>query len=154
VVVAPAAAPLVEWEALGLRALGGYVTYRRTIEVDATGAQDRFVLDLGEVRGSAEIRINGADAATLIWSPYRAEVTPHLRPGANEVEVVVRGTLAGYLDDASPTPAVYKGQTRHGLLGPVRLLRHGPATDDEGDKGDRSDTSQDDSDDQVRRGRV
>ncbi|MGH3602054.1 MAG: hypothetical protein ACRDQH_17550, partial [Pseudonocardiaceae bacterium] len=68
--------------------------------------------------------VNGALAATLLWSPYRADITPCLRTGPNDLEVIVRGTLAGYLDDASPTPAVYKGQTRHGLFGPVRLLRH------------------------------
>jgi hypothetical protein len=117
-------APLVEWEALGLRALGGYVSYRRQVEVDAVGADETLVLDLGDVRGSVEVRVNDAPVATLMWSPYRADITSHLRSGTNDVEIVVRGTLAGYLDDASPTPAVYKGQARHGLLGPVRLLRH------------------------------
>jgi hypothetical protein len=100
------------------------VSYRRQVELEAVGADETLVLDLGDVRGSVEVRVNDAPVATLMWSPYRADITSHLRSGTNDVEIVVRGTLAGYLDDASPTPAVYKGQARHGLLGPVRLLRH------------------------------
>jgi hypothetical protein len=123
--VTEAEVPLVPWEELGLRALGGQVTYRTTVDVPA-GTQ-RGVLDLGEVRGTADVHVNGTLAARLVWGPWRAEVTEHLRPGANEVEVVVRGTLAGYLDDASPTLGVYAGQVRTGLLGPVALRWHARA---------------------------
>jgi hypothetical protein len=60
----------------------------------------------------------------LVWAPWRTEITRALRPGHNELEVVVRGTLAGYLDDASPTTAVAAGQVRTGLFGPVTLVQH------------------------------
>jgi hypothetical protein len=120
--VTEAEVPLVPWEDLGLRALGGQVTYRTRVSAPAGG---RSVLDLGEVRGTADVRVNGTLAARLVWGPWRAELTDHLRPGENEIEVVVRGTLAGYLDDASPTAGVYAGQVRTGLLGPVVLRRHG-----------------------------
>jgi hypothetical protein len=112
--------PLVSWEELGLRALGGQVTYRTT-HVAAPPGGHRTVLDLGEVRGTADVRVNGAPAARLVWGPWRADVTDHLRPGENEVEVAVRGTLAGYPDDASPAAGVYAGQVRCGLLGLVTL---------------------------------
>jgi len=125
VTVTSAPAPLADWESLGYRALGGYVAYRRTIDMQPVGAEERVVLDLGEVRGSVEIRLNGSEVGTLVWSPYRVDLTRSLRAGINELEVLVRGTLAGYLDDVSPTPAVYKGQARHGLFGPVRLLHYG-----------------------------
>ncbi|MGH8963777.1 MAG: hypothetical protein ACRDXB_00350, partial [Actinomycetes bacterium] len=78
------------------------------------------------VRGTADVRVGGVVATRLVWGPWRAELTDLLRPGRNEVEVVVRGTLAGYLDDASPTSGVYAGQVRAGLLGPVVLRRHAP----------------------------
>jgi len=116
--------PLVSWEELGLRNLGGAVTYRTDLDVDDLAG--RYVLDLGEVRGAADIVVNGTLAETRVWGPWRAEVTGLLRPGANTVEIVVRGTLAGYLDDASPTQGVYAGQVRTGLFGPVTLRRHTP----------------------------
>lgn len=121
--VAEAGVELVPWEELGLRALGGELRYRTTVHVPEP-LPERAVLDLGEVRGTADVTVNGTLVATLVWSPWRAEVTGALRPGDNEVEVVVRGTLAGYLDDASPTAAVARGQVRTGLFGPVRLVHH------------------------------
>lgn len=114
--------PLVSWEDLGLRALGGRVTYRTTVQLpDPSG---RTSIDLGAVRGTADVRVNGRLAGQLVWGPWRTEVTDLLRSGENEIEVVVRGTLAGYLDDASPTSGVYAGQVRTGLFGPVTLRRH------------------------------
>ncbi|NKQ55833.1 hypothetical protein HFP15_23435 [Amycolatopsis sp. K13G38] len=109
---------LLSWEELGLRTLGGQVRYRTTFT-----ASGRTVLDLGEVRGTADVLVNGELVDRLVWAPWRTEITP--RPGVNELEVVVRGTLAGYLDDASPTTAVAAGQVRTGLFGPVRLVHYG-----------------------------
>ncbi|HEY2521707.1 MAG TPA: hypothetical protein VGJ19_16460 [Streptosporangiaceae bacterium] len=113
---------LAEWARFGLGSFGGWVSYRRTIQVEPPGPGGSVLLDLGQVRGTAEVRVNQRPAATLTWSPYKADITAYLRPGANDLEVIVRGTLAGYLASASPTPAVTRGQDRHGLFGPVALL--------------------------------
>ncbi|HEY3682190.1 MAG TPA: hypothetical protein VGL93_04085 [Streptosporangiaceae bacterium] len=118
---AEVAAPLGDWADLGLRALGGEVRYRTT--VTAPDAR-RVVLDLGAVRGTADVSVNGVLVDRLVWGPWRTEITGALRPGANDIDVVVRGTLAGYLDGASPTLAVAAGQVRTGLFGPVRLTLH------------------------------
>jgi len=117
-------AELAEWTQLGLGSFGGLVSYRRTIQVDQPGPDDSVLIDLGEVRGSAQVVVNQTPAATLPWSPYRADITAYLRPGANDVEIIVRGTLAAYLGSASPTPAVTRGQDRHGLYGPIVMLLH------------------------------
>lgn len=93
-------------------------------ELMRSDAGGSVLLDLGDVRGAAEVWANGVLAATLTWSPYRADITASLRPGANDLEIIVRGTLAGYLDSASPTPAVTRGQERHGLFGPVTVMFH------------------------------
>ncbi|AXB41756.1 hypothetical protein [Amycolatopsis albispora] len=121
--VAEAPVELRSWEELGLRALGGRMRYRTTF----TAPDGRVVLDLGEVRGTADVLVNGVLVDQLVWAPWRTEITDALRPGENRLEIVVRGTLAGYLDDASPTTAVAAGQVRTGLFGPVRLIRHGGA---------------------------
>lgn len=113
-------APLADWEELGLRALGGELRHRTTFQAPQGGG--RIVLDLGEVRGTADVLVDGTLVDRLVWGPWRTEITDALSPGENRLEVVVRGTLAGYLDDASPTMAVVAGQVRTGLFGPVRLL--------------------------------
>jgi hypothetical protein len=118
--VAEVETELVSWEELGLRALGGRVRYRTTF----AAPPGRVVLDLGEVRGTADVLVNGRLVDQLVWGPWQTEITDALRPVTNDLEVVVRGTLAGYLDDASPTPFVYTGQVRTGLFGPVKLILH------------------------------
>lgn len=108
-----------DWSDQGLAGYAGGVRYRQTVELGPHGTAR---LDLGRVRGTAAIMINGRPAGTRIWSPYRVDVTGLTRPGQNTVEVVVFNTLAGHLDDTSPTPMVYPGQRRAGLFGPVRLM--------------------------------
>ncbi|WP_228447429.1 hypothetical protein [Streptomyces paludis] len=124
--VAEAPAPLASWEELGLRSLGGQVRHRTTVCVPEGPGEGTVLLDLGEVRGCADVTVNGRLTDRLVWGPWTSDVTDALRPGENSVEIVVRGTLAGCLDDASPTGAIAAGQVRTGLFGPVRLLRHAP----------------------------
>ncbi len=109
---------LLSWEELGLRNLGGEVRYRATF----VGREGGAVIDLGDVRGTADVFVNGTLTDKLVWGPWRADVTVAMQAGENLLEVIVRGTLAGYLDDASPTIEIAAGQTRTGLFGPVRLL--------------------------------
>jgi hypothetical protein len=109
-----------DWADAGLGSYSGAVSYRRQIELDPDSR--RVELDLGIVRGTAEVHLNGEHAGTRIWSPYRFDLTDLVRPGTNDLEVSVRNTLAPYLGDASPTPHVYPGHRTSGPLGPIRLL--------------------------------
>lgn len=116
----PFEAALAPWKELGLGTLAGQVRYETVVQVDHDGP---VVLDLGQVRGTAEVAVNGAVLGMLAWSPYRLDISEALVKGKNSLAVTVSSTLAGYLQDASPTPAVYHGQDHTGLMGPVRLLR-------------------------------
>jgi hypothetical protein len=110
--------PTGPWEDFGLSSYSGGVTYHREIEV--TG--DRVLLDLGTVRGTAEVEVNGRPAGVRIWSPYRFDLTGLVHDGTNRLTITVFNTLGPLLDDSSPTAGVYAGQRVSGLLGPVRLL--------------------------------
>jgi hypothetical protein len=121
VVAGQASAELLPWSELGLGSLGGAVHYRRSVYGSATGAE-RTLLDLGIVRGTATVTVDGARVATLFAAPWVADLGDTLTPGTeHELVVTVRGTLAPYLQYASPTSAVMAGQTVHGLFGPVAL---------------------------------
>lgn len=50
---------------------------------------DEWVLDLGDVRESARVLVNGQQAATLIAVPFRTPVGKYLRQGENTLEVEV-----------------------------------------------------------------
>jgi hypothetical protein len=109
-----------DWETVGLAEYSGGVRYRTRVDLTA-GC--RTVLDLGRVRGTAEVSVNGRSAGVRVCSPYRFDLTDAVREGANDLEVLVFGTLAPYLDAVSPTHFVFPGQRASGLFGPVRLLR-------------------------------
>jgi hypothetical protein len=106
------------WEDAGLGSFSGAVSYHREVALSDPGA---VVLDLGVVRGTAEVRVNGRAAGVRIWSPYRFDLTGLVRDGVNSITVTVRNTLGPRLDDTSPTLGVYAGQRVSGMLGPVRL---------------------------------
>ncbi len=115
-----------DWESHGLAEYSGGVRYRRVVEVPAEAATGSVRLDLGRVRGTAEVSVGGVAAGQRVCSPYVFDLTGLTVPGANTVEVTVFGTLAPRLDATSPTHFVFPGQRVTGLLGPVRLLL-GPA---------------------------
>ncbi|MEV0622268.1 hypothetical protein AB0I81_53750 [Nonomuraea sp. NPDC050404] len=108
---------LGDWEEQGLAGYSGGVRYRATVSA-GSGAG---LLDLGRVRGSAEVSVNGRPCGVRVCSPYVFDV--ELDEGDNVVEILVLGTLAPYLDEVSPTHFVFPGQRTTGLFGPVRLRR-------------------------------
>ncbi|GAA4617120.1 hypothetical protein GCM10023195_76280 [Actinoallomurus liliacearum] len=118
--VGPGRIELGDWATVGLAEHSGGVRYRRRIELDHG---TNTTLDLGRVRGTAEVIVNGRSAGVRVCSPYRFDLTELVRSGPNELEIVVFGTLAPYLDVVSPTHFVFPGQCVSGLIGPVRL-RH------------------------------
>jgi hypothetical protein len=107
--------PLGDWQELGLPSHSGAVVYRRTLGDVPRG---RARLDLGEVRGTAEVWVDGRSCGVRVLSPYAFEVDT--APGSR-LEIRIFNTLAPHLDAVSPTPYVFAGQKRSGLFGPVTL---------------------------------
>ena len=59
---------------------------------------NRFLLDLGDVRDSAQVELNGQEVATLFSPPYRVSIGP-LRDTGNELRVVVTSVAANRIRD-------------------------------------------------------
>ncbi len=120
----------------GIRYFSGTATYSRTFDLPkGQSAQNQPVmLDLGVVRDIAEISINGQPVGLIWHPPYRMEITSHLKPGRNRIEVKVTNLWGNRLiGDAQPgaekityTQApTYSADAKllpSGLLGPVQLL--------------------------------
>lgn len=111
---------LGDWQHQGLENYSGGLTYRLTFDA---GDGDFLIVDLGSVRGTAEVMLNGQPLGVRVWSPYRFDVSSALLPGSNEIKITVFNTLAPYMKGASPTSGVYGGQEVSGLFGPVTLGR-------------------------------
>ncbi len=56
------------------------------------------MIDLGEVLGSARVKLNGVEIATLIAAPFRVAL-PELRDGENTLEIEVAGVAANRIRD-------------------------------------------------------
>ena len=49
----------------------------------------RVILDLGDVRESARVVLNGQEVATLFAVPFRCDITPFVKKGKNTLQVYV-----------------------------------------------------------------
>lgn len=105
-----------DWAKAGvLETYSGGAWYRKTVTLPAAQS---VVLDLGRVAASAEVRVNGQLAGIKVAPPWRLDITKHVKPGDNRIEVLVCNTLANHY---VTIPTHYRGDTTSGLLGPVRV---------------------------------
>jgi len=99
---APLAAPnLKSWTDLGgveAKRFGGTARYRLEFDAPATKADD-WLLDLGDVRESARIKLNGRDVTTAWSIPFQVRVGEFLQPGRNVLELEVTNLAANRIRD-------------------------------------------------------
>lgn len=107
----PASTPAVEasfaldtpssWTSLApeLAANCGTGRYTATFSVPDPTAADTWLLDLGDVRESARVTVNGHDAG-IAWSlPFTLDVSTWLRAGDNRIEIRVTNLPANLIAD-------------------------------------------------------
>lgn len=109
------------WSDWDLPWYSGRVLYRTRLTVSGLNQVSRRFLDLGDVQHYVEVWLNGRLVDTLLWPPYRVELTKHLREGENELALVVSNSIANrFAWDRWGT----RGEGRpelSGILGPVWL---------------------------------
>lgn len=119
---------LLDWSIdAELHGISGRGVYTTSFAVEAIDARKRLVLDLGDVKDVADVRVNGRHAATLLLRPYRTDITNFVRPGENELQVTVTNALFNSMVLRDPRP-FRAGPTHNpsglmsgGLIGPVQL---------------------------------
>jgi hypothetical protein len=57
------------------------------------------MLNLGEVRESAKIRVNGSDVVTLWSNPFACKIGKYLKKGENTIEIEVTNIDANRIAD-------------------------------------------------------
>jgi hypothetical protein len=129
---------LVSWTALDAEAaaFSGTARYALRFEGPATRRGGSWFLDLGNVRESARVRLNGQDRGTVWALPFRIPL-PGIREGReNVLELEVVSSAANRVRDLAlkgdlETPFYMSWRTGaptgwqpapSGLLGPVRLI--------------------------------
>jgi hypothetical protein len=139
-------AALTEHADTGVKFFSGTATYKTHFTAPASSDKKdaSILLDLGDVRDLAEVRLNG-ESLGIVWKPpYRVDVTGRLKPGdnANTLEIAVTNQWSNRITgDARlepderilnvPTGGRFGGPPREplpsGLLGPVTIVAETPA---------------------------
>jgi hypothetical protein len=119
----------------------GAARYTITIDVPQQEA-NRWFLDLGDVRESARVWVNGKPAGLLLAHPFRVDVSDVLKFGRNQIAIEVTNLSANRIRDLDrrgvgwkkfydinlvnhlykPFNAAEWKTKPSGLLGPVTLL--------------------------------
>lgn len=92
--------PLAWTQFEGLKNTMGTATYTATINLSRRQLDSKlagWILDLGDVRESAHVWINGKDAGTAFSVPYQLNVSKLLRVGKNEIRIEVTSLAANYI---------------------------------------------------------
>jgi hypothetical protein len=135
---------LTSWtEAPDPRAQAFAGTARYTLEFTKPPLSvDDWYLDLGDVRESARVKLNGEDLGILVAIPFKLRVGAFLREGTNRLEIEVTNLSANRIRDLDlrkvdwkimkdinivnvnyrPFDASQWPVEKSGLLGPVRLI--------------------------------
>ena len=133
---------LVDWTTRpepGVKFYSGTATYEKNFDIadpsPITRYSSRIILDLGDVRELAEVKVNGQSCGIAWCPPYLVDITSAVKPGENKLEIdVVNFWPNRIIGDASLPPDQRLTQTNirnlkantplmeSGLLGPVRIL--------------------------------
>jgi hypothetical protein len=139
---------LASWTAFvdtNAQSFAGTAKYKITFDAPNSAGKNCF-LDLGDVRQSARVKLNGKDYGTLITPPFRV-VVDNLKPTGNQLEVEVTSVAANRIRDLDRRGVKWKifrdinfvnlnykpfdasdwPLTDCGLLGPVTLTPVAPA---------------------------
>ena len=103
---------LKPWTALGKpwETGKGTVRYKTIVNVPAgsiSGSSD-VLLDLGDVRESAHVYINGRDAGVAFCAPFQLSVGKYLHAGSNTIEIDVTGLAANYVAEMDRQGIVWR----------------------------------------------
>lgn len=136
---------LVSWttfKQLNANTLMGTGLYTHKLKIDKAIPQNaEWILDLGDVRESAQVRVNGQYVTTLWAVPFRCPIARYLKTGENTIEIEVTNLPANRIAEMDrqqipwrkfkeinlvdlhykKTGYAHWQPTPSGLLGPVRI---------------------------------
>ena len=133
---------LVSWTTRpesGIKFYSGTATYEKIISIPDSALRipySALLLDLGNLRELAEVRVNGKSCGITWCPPFRVDISSAVKPGTNKLEIAVVNFWPNrIIGDANLPPKQRLTQTNirnltantplmeSGLLGPVQILR-------------------------------
>jgi hypothetical protein len=102
---------LNSWDSQGYPFYSGQASYSKRVEMPSSG---NLSLELEAVYGGAKLELDGEDAGTRLWAPWRWEIPAGKTGKATEIKLTVTNTLANYLGE----------QCCSGPVGRMRLISY------------------------------
>lgn len=108
-----------DWAKAGvLEHYSGGIWYRKTLTLTEEQTRGRVILSLGNVIATAEVHVNGTKAGLRLTPPWSIDISKHIKPGENRIEILVYNTLANHY---GTIPTHYRGKPDAGIIGPVTI---------------------------------
>jgi hypothetical protein len=120
-VTGPTPFSLQSWTQTGLANFSGTASYTKSFVLPSNLRGQRLFLDLGRVSSVADVFVNDQHAGTLVWSPYRLDVTQLLKPGKNQIRIVVTNTEANQRA-VGTWHHILPSIDLNGMEGPVQII--------------------------------
>jgi hypothetical protein len=126
---------LADWRDISaLSGSSGTGTYTTTIDVpaDRVGPDRGSYLQLGRVEGAVQVYVNSERVTPAVIAPPRIDLGGRLRPGKNELRIVLATTLKNRLTALArqgqfSLPGALPATQPYGILGPVSIVPYGRA---------------------------
>jgi len=80
-----------------IRYYSGTVRYQKMFTHKPHSGSERIILETGEIRGMAKVKVNGKEIGGLWTAPWRIDISPALKPGENKLEIFVVNTWVNRL---------------------------------------------------------
>jgi hypothetical protein len=112
---------LVSWTKTPLANFSGAAIYEKSFLVPDSYQGKKLILDLGRVSSVAEVYVNGRPAGTLVWRPYKLDITEFIKPGENQLKIRVTNTEAN-ARAVGPSHRILANIDVCGLEGPVEIV--------------------------------
>ncbi len=112
---------LKPWTAVGLANFSGTGIYETQVSLPSSYQGQRLMLDLGRVSSVAEVYLNDVKIGTAVWRPYRFDISQSLKPGPNQLKILVTNTEANRRA-VGPSHKNLAKIDLDGLEGPVSII--------------------------------
>jgi hypothetical protein len=93
---------LKSWTELGnetLKVNAGTGVYETTFNLNRLSKESEYLLDLGDVRESAHVYVNGQDAGIVWAAPFECRISNYLKAGENKLRIEVTNLPANRIAD-------------------------------------------------------
>ena len=118
---------LAPWTKTALANFSGAALYEKNFILPDAYRGKKLILDLGRVSSVAEVHLNGKPAGTLVWSPYKLDITEFVKPGRNHLKIRLTNTEAN-ARAVGTYHRILANITVCGLEGPVAIVPYTEAT--------------------------